>query len=184
MKEKKKKRIGESKRDFSFRALASLQPISSCTPPYAHLFISSSLSSRFRCPSPWACWPSAELTRFPPPPLWVVGAAKDVRLPAAVQQKQDTHTLTHLHYRSISYTLKLACNSLRSCFSFLGIWQSGGKAGGDKQSSGVPLLTIGKLSGGKGGVDGKSPRRSGGFPSSPLGALHPWDGLAAASAER
>lgn len=55
-------------------------------------------------------------------------------------------------------------------FSFLGIWQSGGKAGADKSLSGVPLLTIGKLSGGKGGVDGKSPRRSGGFPSSPLGS--------------
>ncbi|ELR15165.1 protein kinase domain containing protein [Acanthamoeba castellanii str. Neff] len=49
--------------------------------------------------------------------------------------------------------------------------KSGGKAGGDKQSSsGVPLLTIGKLSGGGKGIDGKSPRRSGGFPSSPLGS--------------
>jgi serine/threonine kinase 3 len=54
-----------------------------------------------------------------------------------------------------------------------------GKSGGEKQSGGVPMLAIGKLSKGAAGVaaaavgDTKSPRRSAGFSSSPLGSPGP-----------
>jgi serine/threonine protein kinase len=55
-----------------------------------------------------------------------------------------------------------------------------GKAGGDKQSTGVPLLAIGKLSAktatgvASSSMDTKSPRRSGGF--TPLGSPAPHNG--------